>query len=362
VVKKLLIVLDSFNIGGAERQAIILATGLKKLGYDVELLALGIEGNGTRYIVEKGLSFTHLNLTLYTHHLRIIKRNKKVLRKWLKKKKYNAVLPFTYWPNLYCNAVKKRAKIPLCVWNQRDLGFNLGRYYEEENIIRNTDWIIGNSQSSVDVIKEKCGGKIVKTKVIHNGIANEFLRKEQRTITNHPLTAVMVANIQKNKDHETLIRSWKLLKDKLGADCPKLKLVGAKRNSYTQLKDLVDSLDLSREIEFTGMIDDVVAEIEAADFSVFSSNSEGSPNGLLECMAGRLPAVATDIDSIREALGKNYLFLVPRNSPEVFTEKIIALIADKKNMCRIGNSNYKHILEDYSFDTMLDDYVDIIEG
>ena len=172
----------------------------------------------------------------------------------------------------------------------------------------------------------------------------------------------MVANIQKNKDHETLIRSWKLLKDKLGADCPKLKLVGAKRNSYTQLKDLVDSLDLSREIEFTGMIDDVVAEIEAADFSVFSSNSEGSPNGLLECMAGRLPAVATDIDSIREALGKNYLFLVPRNSPEIFTEKIIALITDKKNMCRIGNSNYKHILEDYSFDSMLDDYVDIIEG
>ncbi|MBT6513489.1 MAG: glycosyltransferase family 4 protein [Crocinitomicaceae bacterium] len=361
MIKKVLIVLDSFNIGGAERQAIILAAGLRDLGYDVELLALGIEGNGTSFIVEKDLPYGNLNLTLYTHHLSIIKRNNKVLRKVLKEKKPGVVLPFTYWPNLYCNAVKKRAKIPFCVWNQRDLGFNLGSYNDEGNIIQNTDWIIGNSQSAVDVVRKKCGDKIIKSKVVHNGIPNHFLRKEPRAITNHPMTAVMVANIQKNKDHETLIRSWKLLKDRLGSDCPRLKLVGAKRDTYAGLKDLVDSLDLNCVLEFTGMIDNVCSVISKADFSVFSSNSEGSPNGLLECMAARLPVVATDIDSIREALGQNCHFLVPINSPDIFAEKIIALISDKQNMLRVGNLNYEHIVEHFSYDNMIANYVDVIE-
>lgn len=354
--------LDSFNIGGAERQAINLAAGLKNEGHNVELIALSITGNGIQILKNEDLAFSNLNLTLYTHHPTIIKRNKRILRRVLKAKKPDVVFPFTYWPNLYCNALKVKARLPICIWNQRDLGFNLGVYKKEERILSNADWIVGNSKASIEVIKKKFSNVVFRSKVINNGIAEHFLMRRSKKISNKPRTAVMVANIHQNKDHKTLLRAWKLLKDKFGDDCPRLKLVGAKRNSYENLKEFSKKLGLTDVLEFTGMIDDVTSVIQSADFCVFSSNSEGSPNGLLECMAGGLPVVATDIDTIKEALGEEYNFLVPVNSPEIFAEKIIDLIGDQETMHRVGKLNHLRIIEHFSFQQMLVGYLDIVNS
>ena len=134
--------------------------------------------------------------------------------------------------------------------------------------------------------------------VIYNGVLEEFYENDYTITESGRLNAVMIANIQKNKDHETLIRSWAILKKRLGVDCPKLNLAGAKRDTYENLSELIEELQLGELVIFNGMVNDVHELILNMDFAVFSSNAEGSPNGLLESIAGGLPVVATDMTTV----------------------------------------------------------------
>jgi len=358
-MKKILIVLDSLNLGGAERQAINLAAELIKVGYHLQVIGLGVSGNAVPLLEELKIDFRNLDLELYTHHPTILKRNRKSLRGFLKKQSVDVIIPFTYWPNLYCNWTYKKAKVTKCFWNQRDLNLNLGNFDKEQEILQSATTVIGNSKACLESLEAFFDVNIDNKLVIRNGISSKFLIPRIKTAETKD--AIMVANIQKNKDHQTLFEAWKIVKEKLGSECPELHLAGAKRDTFESLELLVERLDIKDKVKFLGMVDDIPELLKKYRFSVFSSNAEGSPNGVLECMANGLPIVATKISSIEEATGSAYDFLVPIKSPQIFTDKIIALLSDPGSMDQIGLQNQERIKSDYSVDQMVESYIKLIE-
>ena len=106
---------------------------------------------------------------------------------------------------------------------------------------------------------------------------------------------------------------------------------------------------------------DVPGLLSAVDIGVFSSRSEGCPNGVLECMAAGLAVVGTDIEGIREVVGPSGVqLLAPPGDAEALAQ-IILNLAGNPNLCsRIGEESRKRITETFNAERMCEETVSIL--
>jgi glycosyltransferase involved in cell wall biosynthesis len=120
-------------------------------------------------------------------------------------------------------------------------------------------------------------------------------------------------------------------------------------------------LEIEGGVRFAGYVSDVAGLLRAVDIGVFSSRSEGCPNGVLECMAAGLAVVATDIEGVREVMGSSE-FLAPVGDAEAMARAILKLAADPAVCARIGAANKKRISENHDARRMCEelstDYTD----
>ncbi len=178
--------------------------------------------------------------------------------------------------------------------------------------------------------------------------------REQLGIDDDALVAAMIGNLRKPKDQETLIRAWPAVM----AHAEKLKrsavllLIGRIFDEYTALPKLAESLAGEQAVRFMGYQADVRELLSAVDIGVFSSDSEGLPNGVLESMAAGLPVVATDLPGIRSALPElQHWALVPPGRPEMFSKMIIAM-SEPARSSECGAANRRRIEQEYSVERM----------
>jgi len=92
---------------------------------------------------------------------------------------------------------------------------------------------------------------------------------------------------------------------------------------------------------------------------VFSSRTEGCPNGVLECMAAGLAVAATDIEGVREVVGSSEL-LAPVSDAAGLSRTILKLAADPAMCSIVGAQNRKRILQKYGARRMCEQFVEII--
>src|SRR6185503_14459628 len=167
----------------------------------------------------------------------------------------------------------------------------------------------------------------------------------------------MLANIHQNKDHDTLLRAWRIVVDNLPPrwDQAVLLLAGWLHPEADNIRTLTRELNLGDSVRFLGAVDDVAGLLSASDLGVFSSRSEGCPNGLLECMAAGLAVVGTDIEGIRQVVGEK--FLAPPGDAERLA-KIILELADDPDLCAtIGAANQSRIKARHNAQLMCEDTV-----
>jgi glycosyltransferase involved in cell wall biosynthesis len=115
------------------------------------------------------------------------------------------------------------------------------------------------------------------------------------------------------KDIPTLLQAFDRLLDQ--RPC-RLLIVGRGRQEK-RVRALIDELDLGREVQLVGFLDNPYAYIARADLLVVSSLREGGPQVLIEAMATATPVVSTDCpNGPREILEfGRYGPLVPRRDP-----------------------------------------------
>jgi glycosyltransferase involved in cell wall biosynthesis len=94
---------------------------------------------------------------------------------------------------------------------------------------------------------------------------------------------------------------------------------------------------LDGRVAFIGRRDDVPAVIDALDVAVLSSDFEGTPLFVFECMARGTPVVATDVGGLPDIVedGRTGV-LVPRRDPEALATAIVSLLADRERATAIA--------------------------
>ena len=175
----------------------------------------------------------------------------------------------------------------------------------------------------------------------------------------------MIANVTNRKDHETLLKAWKIVIQDCkikNLELPFLILAGRKAETYDKLRLLAFDLNLSNHIALLGVLNPVQDVISQSLFCVFSSNLEGCPNGVLECMEQGKAVIATNISGVVQALGNKYdndCLSEPTNAEDL-ASKIISLYERPSLLVEIGQYNKQRINTDFSVKKMAEAHLELI--
>jgi len=370
--KRFLFVVNTLNsFGGAERQSLILATYIRdNFSAHVSFIAF-----------QDGVEFkTHLQAegfnTYFFPFNHKVSKVKKVFQYWkliqfMKTLKPDVLIPYVAESNKIVAQIWKYTGAKFAFWNQREEGRQLYGTSLEKKLINKVSAIVSNSFEGKDALMRTYDLNDNQIHVINNGIIPYESKFEIRDwheefdiARERPLIS-MIANITDRKDHATLIKAWKLVIDvckKNNRILPFLMLAGRKDNVYDELRLLAFDLKLSEHLAFVSNLNPVQPLIEQSQFSVFSSNLEGCPNGVLECMERGKAVVGTNISGIRQAIGDNYAdaCLSEPNNPKDMADKIMNLYVQPELIETIGKYNLKRILEEFSPEKMAKAHLDLI--
>ena len=180
---------------------------------------------------------------------------------------------------------------------------------------------IGICNACTNMLKSLTNKRVTR---IDNGVdIKKILRKVNKSDCG-TLTFVLIGRLCKQKNIELLIESVALLKE---LDF-KVVIVG-EGELESDLKGLVNLLDVDDKIQFLGNIKNVPQILNQADVFLLSSNWEGLPISQIEATLTGLPCVVTNVGGCAEIVHKvcNGI-VVDELEPTSYSEAIKKMILD----------------------------------
>jgi glycosyltransferase involved in cell wall biosynthesis len=167
----------------------------------------------------------------------------------------------------------------------------------------------------------------------------------------HDKVVLSVGRLHRQKGYDCLIRATATVKREVAT--VKVLIVG-EGEGENDLKNLVKSLDLSKEVIFTGLCLDVGKLYNFTSLFVLPSLWEGMPNAVLEAMAAAKPVVATRVGGVPELVvdGETGI-LVPPENPEALARAIADLLKNSNQANRMGNAGRIRVQEHFSLTEMV---------
>ena len=313
---KILHVITSLELGGAERLMVDLLPEQKKLGHQVDLLVLDLRGEVfLKKLKTAGITVYSTNLGDRKSFKNIFKINKRI-----KEGNYHVVHAHLthgqYWTSLsrYLDFASERVYVTTehSTSNRRR---NSTLLKIIDRIIYGNFDRIASISSAVESSLLKWLGNQVKgrSEIIENGIDLKKYSRRVRRESNKKL--LMLARFHSSKDHGTPIRAMEHLPEEYT-----LTFAGD-GETIEEYKALVRELKLEKRVTFLGFCRDIPELLNTHDIGIQSSYYEGFGLGALEAMASGLPVIATDVPGLRDVIQEGGL-LFPLGDIEKLMESL----------------------------------------
>jgi glycosyltransferase involved in cell wall biosynthesis len=324
---KILFLARSLDGGGAERQLVTLAVGLRERGHEVAIATFYSGGELETQARGAGVAIVALG-----------KRGRwgVVGFAWRLIKTLRAARPdilHGYLATANLLAVLARPFLPgtRTVLGIRASNMALDHYDWLMRLIDRLEaWcaapaelVIANSEAGRDhaIARGLPDGKIV---VVPNGIDTEFFRPDPTVRTGvradlgvgcEARLIGLVARLDPMKDHPTFLQAVAEFQ-KSGGRARFVCVGGGPRDYRETLQALGRELGIEASLSWAGARDDMPSVYNALDVvTLTSAFGEGFPNVVGEAMACGVPCVATDVGDVRRVLGKAGI-VVPPGDPE----------------------------------------------
>ena len=365
---RILIVIPSLTLGGAEKQAFEYAKAMKLKGLEPVLLGFGREGELLVSLKLEGIRYETFPMANFfkSRKLRKLYELFRFLL-FLKKIKADKLIAFTYWPNVLCGCIYKLAGIKTMFWNQRSVDENISISIWEKWAIKNKMRYIANSETCRDFIAKRHRlHSIEEVEVILNTIELPELKLAQK----NPLPIlnfVMVANFFEEKDQLTVLKAYNIYIEKEENPSAILHFIGTapgKGMRLLQAKELAFELGLTnKQVHFHGTLSNVTDFIQHCDIGILSTYSEGFSNAIMEYMVHGLPVIATDIPSNKEALThENESLLFSLNDEHTLSAHLEQLANDEQLRKRTGALNRKIAERMFDKNNFMESLARILKG
>ena len=182
--------------------------------------------------------------------------------------------------------------------------------------------VVSISIGTEAALREWLGESPRGSEVIPNGISLERFEGALRSPPQGPEVVLgMVARFAPEKDQETLLRALPLLPSRYRL------VLGGDGRLRPEAEALARSLGLGERVKFVGVVHDVQAFFRSIDLYVQSSNADGFSIVTVEAMACGLPVIASDIDGLRDTVGRAEQ-LFPHRDAEALARLVRRIVED----------------------------------
>ena len=370
--KSILFVFAGSEIGGAERQGLLLARHLRsKCGARVQVwgVAAEREGSVTKQCTENDIVWRPIPFSWPQGHWAYLRAFVRFAFQ-LRAARPDIILAYTWLPNVLCGLTWRFSGALAFYWNQRDEGLELTKSFWHRAAVCLTDKFVANAAAGRDFLVRTYGLKPAQITLIPNGVMlpaakqNRHAWRQQLGLSNTQLVACMIGSLHPYKDHRTLIEAWALVLEASPAKpLPVLLLAGRFAGEAEALQSLADVLCVRENVHFLDSVEDVAGLLGAVDICLHSSRSEGCPNAVLEAMASGLPVVATDIAGVREAVGMTGAkCLVPPGDARAFADRILGMLSDPAGRKELGGQLRSRCLQQFAVESMLISSVKLLQN
>lgn len=181
---------------------------------------------------------------------------------------------------------------------------------------------------------------------IHNGMPDVRASLRARPGAGGPVRIAMVARMDRQKDHATLLRA---LHD---IDGMHLDLVGG-GPSEARIRALAHEVGVADRVRFLGERSDVAEVLARAQVFALISHWEGFPRSTLEAMRAGLPVVVSDVGGAAEAVEEGVTgYVVPRGDVVAVRERLVALASNAARRREMGVAGRRRYEAAFTFDRM----------
>lgn len=358
---RVLHLINSFEIGGTERQAVELLKRLDPTRYDVRLAALRNCGPFYKEIEERFPDVPEFPLTSF-YDLNAARQLAR-LRALMARERIDVLHAHDFYAGFIGAAAARLAgtRVIAC---QRHLKLSDRRIHEwgTRIIHRLADRILVNSEAIRDHILSSSSSHASKIVVIKNGISSfsepaetrslhDKLCRELKVESDSKLIG-MVARLQVIKGHKFFIEAASRVIEKE----PKAQLVivgdGPLKN---EILDQASRLGIRERLHLLGDRTDVARLVASFDLVVLASLHEGLPNAVMEAMAAGVPVVATAVGGTKELIKAGETgYLVPPADPDALAERITFALENDGERMRIATSARHFINAEFGMRRMVE--------
>lgn len=361
---RVLLLIRSLDVGGAERQVVDLAKGLQRRGHEVLVatfyqagaLAEELDGEGVRRIaLGKRGRWDVLPFLMRLRRLLVCERP-------------DVLYSYLGIPNTLSALLVRTITGVRLIWGVRASNVDLRRYdsfvrlafFLECRLSHIPDLIIANSVAG----KKYHAGKGFPSDnliVIPNGIdtdrfvpdpgARTKFRSEWKIEDNEILIG-LVARLDPMKDHANFLKAAAIVRKQrldvrfacIGDGAPQQRAI---------LKDMASELGLAEALIWMGVQTDINAVFNGLDIACSSSYSEGFSNVIAEAMACCIPCVVTDVGDSAALVGDTGI-VVPARCPQALADGCLRKLADLQTARRQNEERARQrIVENFSVEKMV---------
>jgi glycosyltransferase involved in cell wall biosynthesis len=364
---RIVYVLTSLGIGGAERQVLELAACMEQRGHNVALVVLREPINEHR---EHWEHCEQWPVTIRLEHLamrrrplsffRALAQAKRVVRQF----RAEVVHSHSFHANVFARLIKLRPNSPalVCtVHNVYEGGWpRMLTYRLTDRLCAKTTTV---SQAAAERFVRLRAISAEKCAVVVNGVDMNKLAPdpERRARTRAAMVAcgefvwLAAGRIAPAKDYPNLLRAFARVQ--AARSDARLWIAGeAKDGAEIPLHALAVELGVARQVQWLGLRRDLPALLDAADGFVLASAWEGMPLALAEAMAMESPVVATDVGGVRELVGHTGS-IVPAHDAESLADAMTTVMQmSSEERATQGRSARDRVVKHFSMDARADEW------
>jgi len=338
---------DTLNVGGTERQFVKVARGLDAMRWDVHVACLRAEGP-----LRAELDRAALRVWTCGHGSLKPPRSLATifgLARYVRRHHIRLVHSFDFYSNLVGVPAARLAGVAV-IASQRNLGDLRPPFHRfiQRRVLGAATRVIVNSGA---IVARLHGAIRQRIDVIPNGVDTGRFGSPSRG--RRPVMVFgALANLHPYKGLGDLIRATAVVRQRH----PRVRvLIWGEGRARPDLERAIDELDLRGHVELRGLTSDVPGALGECDAFVLPSLSEGCSNALLEAMASGLPVIASDVGGNGEIVqGDVGGLLVPAGDSAAVARAMARLIEDPALADRLAARGAERVRSDFSVERMLE--------
>ncbi|TMH06618.1 MAG: glycosyltransferase [Betaproteobacteria bacterium] len=364
IANRLLILAPGLNGGGAERQLLLVATGLVNRGWDVHILTMASGGQYWAELAESKRIKLHSldrrgrwDFSIISESARYVRRHQiGIVQGWMQ--------PCNTFAALCGRITRRNVVLGVRTVSRAVYGVGPRTYLRSEPMLAR--WaratVICNSRAGLMEWLD-LGVQAERLHHIPNGLLLPQRLLAPPFASSGPLRIGMLARLDPVKGHDMVLRALGILKDQ-GLDFRFSNWGEGEPAAIERLRSRAGELGIADRAEFRSACESPWDALESMDVFVSASLAEGMSNAIMEAMGAGRVVVATDV-------GDTSLLLGPAESPsgvlfapsdKALADAIAAVASDRNRAVALAVRAKQKAAREFSIAAMVDAYESVYAG